>query len=110
MLRQASSLTSATSLSAILNLHERIENKLFLDRTRKDSNFKRPHICATLFQIEKCCIFVQLVEAAKVEMSLIESFAGDYRRWSRIERIVSPAFLIAALGGVASMFTPLLGG
>src|SRR4051795_7337355 len=36
--------------SAILNLHERIENKLFLDRTRKDSNFKRPHICATLFQ------------------------------------------------------------
>jgi len=53
---------------------------------------------------------VQLVEAAKVEMSLIESFAGDYRRWSRIERIVSPAFLIAALGGVASMVTPLLGG
>jgi hypothetical protein len=41
--------------SAILNLHERIENKLFLDRTRKDSNFKRPHIYATLFQIEKCC-------------------------------------------------------
>jgi predicted transposase YbfD/YdcC len=36
-------------------LHERIENKLFLDRTRKDSNFKRPYICATLFQIEKCC-------------------------------------------------------
>jgi NAD(P)H dehydrogenase (quinone) len=35
-------------------LHERIENKLFLDRTRKDSNFKRPYICATLFQIEKC--------------------------------------------------------
>jgi hypothetical protein len=43
-------------------------------------------------------------------MSLIESFAGDYRRWSRIEQIVSPAFLIAALGGVASMSTPLLGG
>src|SRR3954469_14096920 len=41
--------------SAILNLHEPIENKLFLDRTRKDSNFKRPHIYATLFQIEKCC-------------------------------------------------------
>ena len=40
---------------AILNLHERIENKLFLDRTRKDSNFKHPHIFATLFQIEKCC-------------------------------------------------------
>jgi hypothetical protein len=40
--------------TAILNLHERIENKLFLDRTRKDSNFKRPYICATLFQIEKC--------------------------------------------------------
>src|SRR3954466_2253772 len=40
--------------AAILNLHERIENKLFLDRTRKDSNFKRPHISATLFQIEKC--------------------------------------------------------
>src|SRR3954453_20999394 len=39
---------------SLLNLHERIENKLFLDRTRKDSNFKRPHICATLFQIEKC--------------------------------------------------------
>jgi hypothetical protein len=39
---------------AILNLHEHIKNKLFLDRTRKDSNFKRPHICATLFQIEKC--------------------------------------------------------
>jgi hypothetical protein len=37
-------------------LHERIENKLFLDRTRKDSNFKRPHIYATLFQIEKCCL------------------------------------------------------
>src|SRR3954464_7882900 len=44
--------------SAILNLHERIENKLFLDRTRKDSNFKRPHICATLFQIEKCWLVV----------------------------------------------------
>jgi hypothetical protein len=43
-----------TWLAAILNLHERIENKLFLDRTRKDSNFKRPHIYATLFQIEKC--------------------------------------------------------
>jgi hypothetical protein len=41
-------------VAAILNLHERIENKLFLDRTRKDSNFKRPHIFATLFQIEKC--------------------------------------------------------
>src|SRR3954470_19721886 len=41
--------------AAILNLHERIENKLFLDRTRKDSNFKRSHIYATLFQIEKCC-------------------------------------------------------
>ncbi len=46
----------------------------------------------------------------KVEMSLIDSFVGDYRRWSRIEQIVSQAFLIAALGGVASMFTPLLGG
>jgi hypothetical protein len=53
---------------------------------------------------------VQLVEAAKLEMSFIESFAGDYRRWSRIEQIVTQAFLIAALGGVASMFTPLLGG
>src|SRR3954463_11350115 len=40
--------------AAILNLHERIENKLFLDRTRKDSNFKRPHIYEILFQIEKC--------------------------------------------------------
>jgi hypothetical protein len=58
----------------------------------------------------QCHIFVQLVEAVKVEMSFIESFAGDYRRWSRIEQIVSQAFLIAALGGVASMFTPLLGG
>jgi hypothetical protein len=47
--------SSVKSVSAaILNLHERIENKLFLDRTRKDSNFKRPHIYATLFQIEKC--------------------------------------------------------
>src|SRR3954464_12886334 len=44
--------------AAILNLHEPIENKLFLDRTRKDSNFKRPHICATLFQIEKCWLVV----------------------------------------------------
>ena len=80
----------------------------------------RPWISATICALHKnaqagiisnqCHIFVQLVEAAKVEMSLIESFAGDYRRWSRIERIVSPAFLIAALGGVASMFTPLLGG
>jgi hypothetical protein len=26
-------------------LHERIENNLFLDRTRKDSNFKHPRIC-----------------------------------------------------------------
>jgi hypothetical protein len=43
-------------------------------------------------------------------MSLIESFADDYRRWSRTERIVSQACLIAALGGVASMITPLLGG
>jgi hypothetical protein len=47
-------ITSAAVAPAILNLHERIENKLFLDRTRKDSNFKRPHIYATLFQIEKC--------------------------------------------------------
>jgi hypothetical protein len=80
----------------------------------------RPWISATICALHKnaqagiisnqCHIFVQLVETAKVEMSLIESFAGDYRRWSRIERIVSPAFLIAALGGVASMFTPLLGG
>src|SRR3954471_20348962 len=43
--------------AAILNLHEPIENKLFLDRTRKDSNFKRPHIYATLFQIEKCWFY-----------------------------------------------------
>jgi hypothetical protein len=47
--------------AAILNLHERIENKLFLDRTRKDSNFKRPHIYATLFQIEKCCDAIALL-------------------------------------------------
>jgi hypothetical protein len=46
---------SGPGLAAILNLHERIENKLFLDGTRKDSNFKRSHICVTLFQIEKCC-------------------------------------------------------
>jgi hypothetical protein len=45
-----------------------------------------------------------------VEMSLIGSFADDYRRWSRTERIVSQAFLIAALGGVASMITPWLSG
>jgi hypothetical protein len=42
-------------------LHERIKNKLFLDRTRKDSNFKPPHICATLFQIEKCCSGIQRI-------------------------------------------------
>jgi hypothetical protein len=30
--------------TAILNLHERTKNNLFLNRTRKDSNFKRPHI------------------------------------------------------------------
>ena len=54
-----------TLYAAILNLHERIENKLFLNRTRKDSNFKRPHICATLFQIEKCCVIRNtLVERA----------------------------------------------
>lgn len=29
---------------------------MFLDRTRKYSNFKRPHIDATLFQIEKCWV------------------------------------------------------
>jgi transposase len=46
--------SAPTFFAAILNLHERIENKLFLDRTRKDSSFKRPHIYATLFQIEKC--------------------------------------------------------
>jgi hypothetical protein len=28
---------------------------LFLNRTRKDSNFKKPPIYATLFQIEICC-------------------------------------------------------
>src|SRR3954463_11772520 len=50
----ARSAKSSRLVPAILNFHERIENKLFLDRTRKDSNFKRPHICATLFQIEKC--------------------------------------------------------
>src|SRR4051794_15522168 len=80
----------------------------------------RPWIGATICALHKnaqagiisnqCHIFVQLVEAVKVEMSFIESFAGDYRRWSRIEQIVSQAFLIAALGGVASMFTPLLSG
>src|SRR4051812_31523517 len=41
--------------AAILNLHELNRNKLFLNRTRKDSNFKRPPIYATLFQIENCC-------------------------------------------------------
>jgi len=35
-------------------------------------------------------------------MSLIESFADDYRRWSRTERIVWQAFLIAALGAQPS--------
>src|SRR3954447_22384125 len=41
-------------LPAILNLHELNRNKLFLNRIRKDSNFKRPPIYATLFQIENC--------------------------------------------------------
>jgi hypothetical protein len=43
-------------------------------------------------------------------MSLIESFAGDYRRWSRTERIVSHVVMVAAsLGGLASVVTPLGG-
>jgi hypothetical protein len=54
-LYRTAEIKSRSAATAILNLHEHIENKLFLDRTRKDSNFKRPHICATLFQIEKCC-------------------------------------------------------
>jgi hypothetical protein len=58
IIEKIATLSDAVKISshpaAILNLHERIENKLFLDRTRKDSNFKRPHIYATLFQIEKC--------------------------------------------------------
>jgi transposase-like protein len=64
--------------AAILNLHERMENKLFLDRTRKDSNFKRPYIYATLFQIEKCCpIPVSLRHADKQNCSCLFSV------WSR---------------------------
>jgi hypothetical protein len=43
-------------------------------------------------------------------MPLIESFAGDYRRWSRTERIVSHVLLIATLGSFASILTPLLAG
>jgi hypothetical protein len=46
----------------------------------------------------------------KIEMSMIESLAGDYRRWSRTERIISHIFLVASLGGVASVFRPLLVG
>jgi hypothetical protein len=43
-------------------------------------------------------------------MSLIESFAGDYRRWSRTERIVSHVLLVATLGSFGSVLTPLLAG
>jgi|1186.fasta_scaffold790184_1 hypothetical protein len=43
-------------------------------------------------------------------MSMIESFVGDYRRWSRTERVVSSLLLVSSLGGVASVITPLLGG
>ena len=57
------------SMSAILNLHERIENKLFLDRARKDSNFKHPHIFATLFQIEKCWKHVSDVDITQGAIS-----------------------------------------
>src|SRR4051812_31293387 len=46
---------SRPAAPAILNLHEPNRNKLFLNRTCKDSNFKRPPIYATLFQIENCC-------------------------------------------------------
>src|SRR3954453_5294553 len=67
---------------AILNLHERIENKLFLDRTRKDSNFKRPHICATLFQIEKCCV---ATSSACQAGSLLLRITRP-RRWSTAPR------------------------
>src|SRR4051795_11748086 len=71
--------------AAILNLHERMENKLFLDRTRKDSNFKRPHIYATLFQIEKCCyeIAVRNVE--------IEAFTRcHHRKFSLCTPLLEP--------------------
>jgi hypothetical protein len=44
---------------------------LFLDRTRKDSNFKRPHICATLFQIEKC--WLRAAESSVPERWCIEA-------------------------------------
>jgi hypothetical protein len=43
-------------------------------------------------------------------MTLVDSFAGDYRRWSRTERIVSHVFLVAAFGGLASLVMPLIGG
>jgi hypothetical protein len=46
----------------------------------------------------------------KIEMPLIESFAGDYRRWSRTERIVSHVLLAATLDSFASILTPLLAG
>src|SRR4051794_8298275 len=54
-LSSAATSRQAPTPPAILNLHEPNRNKLFLSRTRKDSNFKRPPIYATLFQIENCC-------------------------------------------------------
>src|SRR3954452_22165451 len=54
-------------LAAILNLHELNRNKLFLNRTRKDLNFKRPPIYATLFQIENCCLEWRYVLPAMIE-------------------------------------------
>src|SRR4051812_46364963 len=73
-----------TSNSAILNLHERIENKLFLDRTRKDSNFKRPHICATLFQIDKCCLELLPLVVPVPEVATVDPDNDRFprhRRW-----------------------------
>src|SRR3954467_2323064 len=76
--------------AAILNLHERIENKLFLDRTRKDSNFKRPHICATLFQIEKCC-FSYACEAAADVFAVKIAQSGGLQAAGRVGDIADAA-------------------
>src|SRR3954451_20750065 len=74
--RLLTSILRSSVLTAILNLHERIENKLFLDRTRKDSNFKRPHICATLFQTEKCCYRPEVIDIGDLVVTAPIADAG----------------------------------
>src|SRR3954466_8649804 len=82
----------AIHAAAILNLHERIENKLFLDRTRKDSNFKRPHIYATLFQIEKCCpCGSELSDRCRQWRSLLPDKAASTRRPGPLPKCGAPA-------------------